>query len=281
MQATPEHEIERYLRCGEHDPTFRAWPGNNLLASAQLGDAALRKALIAEVRGRTWPAVHPNGLANIDLVALTQVKVAPMVRGLFPAREQEAVLNLLSHSVVILTPATIDGVLEQTPWLSTAWNLANLYLAGGDAELLAEDAPYLAGQSIGATCYLSPSYFDQTGRFDDYLVHEAAHIFHNCKRGTIGLPETRRQEWLLEIDYAKRETFAYACEAYSCIHALADGPKGRYRLLAEYAEEQMPADERVNTDEYMDILRDAIAVRNGWKRILQRCSTLASRSHSR
>jgi len=51
----------------------------------------------------------------------------------------------------------------------------------------------------------------------DYAIHEAAHIFHNCKREMIGLPATRRREWLLDIDYAKRETFAYACEAYSRI----------------------------------------------------------------
>jgi hypothetical protein len=37
----------------------------------------------------------------------------------------------------------------------------------------------------------------------------------------------------------------------------------------------MPADERVNTDEYMDILREAVTARNGWKRILQRCSPKA------
>ena len=37
------------------------------------------------------------------------------------------------------------------------------------------------------------------------------------ERRTVGLPETRQREWLLDIDFRKRETFAYACEAYSRI----------------------------------------------------------------
>jgi len=39
------------------------------------------------------------------------------------------VLDVLGRSVVFLTPATIGAVLEQMPWLGTAWDLANLYLA--------------------------------------------------------------------------------------------------------------------------------------------------------
>ncbi len=33
----------------------------------------------------------------------------------------------------------------------------------------------------------------------------------------MGPPETHQREWLLDIDFRKRETFAYACEAYSRI----------------------------------------------------------------
>jgi len=34
----------------------------------------------------------------------------------------------------------------------------------------------------------------------------------------------------------------------------------------------MPADDHVDYDEYVDILRQAVAARNGWKRILEWCS---------
>ena len=47
------------------------------------------------------------------------------------------------------------------------------------------------------------------------------------------LPETRRREWLLDIAFSKRETFAYACETYSRIIELAGSPAARRELLAE------------------------------------------------
>jgi hypothetical protein len=227
MPETPEQATERYLRSGEHDAHFRAWPGNDFLARIHGGDAALRSALISAVHSRTVHIAFPETVANIDVVAFTRGKVAPMVRGLFPASEQASVLDLLERSVILLTPATIDAQLQNTQWLATAWDLANLYLGGLGAELLAEDAPPLLGLSEETTCYLSAASFDAPGRFEDFVVHEAAHIFHNCKRETIGLRKTRTREWLLEIDYGKRETFAYACEAYSRLHSLGDGPRER------------------------------------------------------
>lgn len=272
MPESPEHAIERYLRRGEHDADFLAWPGEDYLARARQGAAALRHGLISAVRQRALPARPPDMPADLDVVALARGKVAPMVRSLFAANEQATVLDVLGRSLVILTPATIETVLAQTPWLGTAWDLANLYLAGLDAECLSEEAPRLAGLSEGTTCYLSAAYLGEPGRFDDFLVHEAAHIFHNCKRRTLGLRETRRREWLLEIDFAKRETFAYACETYSRIGELGKGTSARRALLAEYAQGPMPADDRVDTAEYLDILAEAVAARNGWKRILARCS---------
>jgi len=41
------------------------------------------------------------------------------------------------------------------------------------------------------------------------------------KRRTIGLRETRTKEWLLDIEYRRRETFAYSGEAYACVVARA------------------------------------------------------------
>ncbi len=84
MPTSPRKDIERYLRHGQHDDFFRAWPGEDFLARAKCGDAALREALIATVRQRTRHATVPEALAGIDVVAFTRAKVAPMVRGLFP-----------------------------------------------------------------------------------------------------------------------------------------------------------------------------------------------------
>jgi hypothetical protein len=97
-------------------------------------------------------------------------------------------------------------------------------------------------------------------------------VFHNCKRSTAGLPETRTREWLLDIDYRKRETFAYACEAYGRILEFGNGHTERWQLVEELAREPAPADETVDPGEYIDILREAVIARNGWKRILARCA---------
>lgn len=272
LPPSSENEVERYLRSGEYDDSYRTWSGANFLECAQHGNAALREALISTVRRRTAHATVPKALAELDVTAFARKTVAPMVRGLFPQREQETVLDVLAGSIVFLTPANIDSVLTETQWLGTAWDLANLYLGSFDGERLSDDAQQIVGLSEATTCYVSVAYFHEESRFDDFVVHEAAHIFHNCKRETIGLREIRGREWLLDIDFAKRETFAYACEVYSRIIEFGNGPGGRQTLLSQFVQGMMPAPGEVDTGEYVDILGEAVAARNGWKRILERCS---------
>jgi hypothetical protein len=173
---------------------------------------------------------------------------------------------------VFLIPSNIEEVLHNAPFASTAWRLANLYLLSLDAEPLANDAPRIVGLSEGTRCYVSIAYFHSESRFDDFLVHEAAHVFHNCKRETIGLSKIRGREWLLEIEFGKRETFAYACEAYSCIVSLGATPVARRRLLTDIENGQMPPDESVELKDYVQALREAVDARNGWKRIRESCA---------
>jgi hypothetical protein len=263
--------IERYLQSGEHDPYFAAWSGG-LMARARLGHAELKRALIEAVEGRVAGLEVPETICPRDQVSLTRSRVEPMVRGLFPRREQEQVLGVLERSIVFLTPKTIRQVLEDAVWLHTAWALANLYLGSVGAELLSEEAPRIVGLSEETTCYVSLEYLTETDRFSDYVVHETAHVFHNCKRETIGLEERRGREWLLDIDFGKRELFAHSCEAYSRILVLAARGAERRRLVEEAAADAPAADGRVDAAEFVDILREAVAARNGWKRILARCA---------
>ena len=272
MSVPQQTEIKRFFATGNHDGYFTCWPGNTFSERSNCGDAALRCALIAEVMARTTHASAPAILTNINLHEFARMKFTPMVHGLFAQREQDVVLNMLVRSVVFLTPETIAGVLEKASFLSTAWTLANLYLESFDAALLSDDALKLVGYSEGTNCYVSVEYFKVSNRFDDYVVHEAAHIFHNCKRELVGLPFTRKKEWLLDIDFSKRETFAYACEAYSRIVELGDTRSGRSQLLAELVNQFDFPDDRVQIDEYVDILRQAAGARNGWKYIRERCS---------
>ncbi|WP_408891617.1 hypothetical protein ACJ2CR_19330 [Myxococcus faecalis] len=269
------NEVQHFLRTGDHDAHCRAWPGDRIERERRAHEE-LRQALIEEVQRRTATGPVEERLQGVDTVTLTRRKVEPMVRGLFPALEQDAVLSLLENSVVFLTPANIVEVLLESSWLSTAWDLANLYLLSVGAELLGPEAPQLLGLSEGTTCYVSLSYFDETSPFADYLVHEAAHVFHNCKRHDVGLPETRRREWLLNIDYRKRETFAYACEAYSRILETGGSRQARMALANDYATSAALCDERVSVREVVEAVREAAAARNGWTRILARCAPSTS-----
>lgn len=274
MTDCVEQEIQHFLRTGGHDVLSAAWPGASVIDRMATATTALREALTTTVLERSRHATMPDGIAAADLFAITRAKVKPMVLGLFPASEQPIVLGLLSRSVVYLTPDNIATVLRSELDLNTVWNLANLYLLSCNTELLSAVAPQIIGFSQETTCFVSMKYFAAGGRFDDIVVHEAAHIFHNCKRERVGLEGTRRREWLLEIDFRKRETFAYACEALSRIHELGATPRARRAILEEFEAGPMPSDERVDADELLDILNEAVGARNGWKRILKRCAPL-------
>lgn len=270
MARALDDEVLRYVRTGEHDNhLFLGWPGDNLSTRGEKGHAALGSALVAEVRRRTPHAAVPDALRTLDVRAFARSKLAPIVRGLFPLPEQDAVLDLLSRSVVFLTPDNLEPVLRGMRWPNTAWDLANLYLGSFGAQLLADHALQIVGLSEETTCYVTAQYFVASRRFEDFVVHEAAHVFHNCKRRTVGLPCTQRREWLLEIAFAKRELFAYLCEAYSRILELSKRPGDRQALLAEHQREEPPVPPS-DAAEYADMLREAVAARNGWTRILAR-----------
>ena len=278
MNVQQQAEIDRFLSTGNHDDTlFQIWPGNSILERCKTGDAALRSALISAILKRTEASVSEcPDYSGLDINF--RAKFTPMVQGLFPQKEQTIILDTLERSVVFLTPATINTIINNSRWLSTAWNIANIFLGSLGAKSLSDERSAILGLSEEITCYVSMEYFGNNNPFDDYVIHEAAHIFHNCKREMIGLPETRRREWLLDIDFAKRETFAYSCEAYSRILELGKAPLDRFRLLSELVEGPMPSEDRVDADDYVDILREAVSSKNGWKRILDRC---APTKHSR
>lgn len=265
-------ELKRYIRTGDTDPHHAAWPDSSFMARHRLARDELRTALIEAVRQRSGPWQPPESMRDLDVVALTRSKVEPMVRGLFPRSERDAVLALLERSVVFLTPDNIDELLRGQSWPRSAWNLANLYLGGIGAELLSDDAPAIVGLSQDTTCFVSPAYFDEQNPFADFLVHEVAHIFHNCKRNTASLKQTRRREWLLNIAFAKRETFAYSCEAYAWILDRGTKPADRVALASELGDEFGTADERVQLGEVARIVREAVTRRNGWKVILAHCA---------
>ncbi len=265
--------ITHYLMTGESDTGLSIWNGRDFLESARKADAALREALIAAVLSRSIKLDDKHGAQISDLAALTRAKVEPMVTGLFPAVERPFIMSTLDRSVIFLLPENIESILRSMTWLGTAWTLANMYLLSFDAEPTSEEARDILGLSHETTCFLTVDYLvrDDERPLDDYLVHEAAHVFHNCRRTTVGLPETRTRQHLLNIKFRKRETFAYSCEAYSRILATCRSPADRLAAVEAHST-WVPPDDSVDPAEYHDILREAIGARNGWKRILQRCA---------
>lgn len=265
-------EIQRFIETGDHDPKFWGWPGNDVLEKCRNGSRALEDALIEEVHRRIEGISIPKVEIPPDLVAFTRSKVEPMVRGLFPGKEQEGVLCLLEKSVIFITPDNFEEVIRGVDFLDDAWDLANLYLLSLDVKPLSPDAPRLVGMNLSEKTCVAISYFWEEDPFADFIVHEAAHLLHNCKRDEAGLEKTRTREWLVDIDVSKRETFAHACETYSQILDIGVGPSAWRTLFDECSRGPLPSRKDVDTDEYLDILKEAVRARNGWKRILKRCS---------
>jgi len=272
-EPTIAGEIKRYLRTGDADIDARAWPGD-IFDRGNRQHADLRDALVREVRRLAKGRSHVAIPANVG-VEFTRAKVEPMVRSLFTRVEHDTVLATFEKSVVYVTSETIEPILLNHMWDRSAWDLANMYLLSVGAKLLGKKAARIVGMSEETTCYVSPDYFVESDPFADFIVHEAAHIFHNCKRRTIGLHETRRKEWLLDIEFTKRETFAYSCEAYACIVARAKSPGERRALAAEYGSKRRISEERVDPAEVSSIVAEAANARNGWKVILTRCAPSA------
>jgi hypothetical protein len=250
------------------------------LRSAQSGSSSrsrkahadLRGARIAEVLRRSQGADQPNLPTPEESHRLTRRKVEPMVRGLFPKVEQDTVLACVERSVVFVSPSNIVALIERVPFHGTAWDLANLYLASVGADLLGPDATAILGLSQEASCYVSSESLVGDEPFEDFIVHEVAHIFHNCKRQTLGLPVTRRREWLLDIDFRKRETFAWSCEAFARVVEGGGPPTERVARAQIFAERFCCSDRRVHAAEVVDIVQEAAGARNGWRVILKRCA---------
>ena len=269
---------DRYLQTGEHDPLFLGFPGRDNLDRMCRGHRALAEALVAEVHSRA-----PGELAEVptsiptDIRTFARQRIEPMVHGLFRRTERDSVTTLLANSVVFITRDIVESLIERED-LHSAWLIANIYLRSIGQDAISDQAPPIVGFSVNTTCYVSLAYFskDSESAFSDYVVHEAAHIFHNARRRDAGLMGKKEDDWLLPIEFSMRETFAYACEAYGRICELAQSLQARRVLLKQLEKLPPPPDKRVNADEYVELMKMVVPRRNGWKAILEGCTTQRS-----
>jgi len=135
--------------------------------------------------------------------------------------------------VVFLTPENIAEVLEKVSFLSTdgIWLTCILRALGA---VPGRRGNQLEGLSEETTCFVSMRYFSQNDRFADFIVHEAAtsSTTANVRRLVFLVHDTRVA---VGDRLPKRETFAYACEAYSRVLELSSSRGQRKALLDEYA----------------------------------------------
>lgn len=277
---TPEQEIRRFIETGDHDPLYPAWSGDTFLEKAHKADNELRTALIQEVKRRAAGRTPPPVPEGHDAGRFVLGRVTPMVRGLFPAKEQQVILDLLEKGLVFVSHENIDALILEIQMPNSAWKIANLYLGSLGLPGLDGQPANIVGFSEEVTFYVSTTYFHDDDPFADWVVHEAAHVFHNWKRKMVGLPHTRTREFLLPVAFRKRELFAYACEAYARIVERAKGKADRLSLHQQFAAHwSLPSDDlELDLKELKDVLAEAVTARNGWKRILHRCSQQERRS---
>lgn len=264
-------EIARYLNTGESD-SFPLGYADNAMDSLASHKRLLLQALCTEVKRRASGLPKMSGAKKLTLTPSTQVALHQMIAGLFPKSERDIVRSVVDRSIVFLSADVVYQAMNEVSFLHTAWLIANVYLESIDRKPFAPRADVPVGFNEEKTCYVSTRYFETENPFADYVLHEAAHIFHNCKRKTVGLADSKKKEWLLNIDFRKRETFAYACEFYGRILSAAKSTKERRLQLADFAKRPHISEEIVDQNELLDILGEAVRKRNGWKIILTRCS---------
>lgn len=262
-------EIDRYLRSGDWDPVHAAWPGD-LLSRSQRAHEEMTEALVAEVRRRVGRRRPPAG--PLPTRESLHARLEPMVAGLFPRAVRARVLDLLEQSVVVVDRDNVEEIIRTRRWPGTAWKVANLYLTSCGVPVLDPEEETFVGFSEGLESFVTPAALEDTGPFDDFIVHETAHTLHDMRRGAAGLPERPGRERLVELEFRERETFAFSCEAWSRILREARRPAARLDLVEKFAADPPYPKHAVDVDKVAGILREAGAKRNGWKRILDRCA---------
>jgi hypothetical protein len=108
-QATSEQRrvVGQYLLTGDTEATDAYfWPGHSFIEMEVNAHAALRRALIDDVVHRANEAALPEIPPQDELVRMTHCRVEPMVRGLFPATEQDVEVGV--PKPIILPTRNID-----------------------------------------------------------------------------------------------------------------------------------------------------------------------------
>jgi hypothetical protein len=86
MTRTQKQQIKHYLATGKTEDLAIGWSGD-WITSERNRNREMKEALVAEVKQRAKGRLMPK-VPISDFHSFTRGKVAPMVNGLFPEREQ-------------------------------------------------------------------------------------------------------------------------------------------------------------------------------------------------
>ena len=154
----------------------RVWPGRHALERIHAAESALRAALAAEVRQRTEGLTFPSLRPDFDTGQFVLGKVRPMVSDLFPAKERQVMFDLFEKALVFVTHDNIGPLVLETASLSTAHQIANLFLGSLGLPALDDQRVGLVGFSEETKFYVSMAYFKDSDPFADWVVHEATEL---------------------------------------------------------------------------------------------------------
>jgi hypothetical protein len=190
-------QVERFLATG-------AWAGG------RHGVAPMRELLTRIV---AWRAARAPGLRSrppADPAAVVRDRIGSLIEGLFDPIDAATLIAVIPTRVRVLTPSTFPAAALAVP-LSTAWDLANLLLDDLRVPTLSDDVPQLDGICAAGCAWVLPRAFAASPH-SDVLVHEVAHLLHLLRRDEVGLSG---EGLLIGVPPRRRETFAYACEAWA------------------------------------------------------------------
>jgi hypothetical protein len=259
--------LERFLASGAEtwdDVASGMWTIAGLRCGSANLDAAsfALRNLLQRIAGHLPDAVRTAPMFASEVIG---ERLSPMVRGLVQRDWQDLALQELTRRTFVLNLPGTQAALEaelSTGFLSTAWQVVWTFFA--DCGLKVPDERLdIDGVSAGEYAHVRASALSTDDPYCDVVVHEGAHLLHYLKPARYGLYVRRGQERFVDVEFRKRELFAFACEAYSRV---ARKGSRKARILSA---ERMEADAKsFPSDEIAAIaalVGAAAQARNGWR----------------
>jgi len=246
--------IEAFLATGLAPTDWSPWDGD-----IDRAEATMRRILVRIVVHRCEGAPLRGRMPEVDPAEVVLKRVKPMLVGLLPPDEAEALTRLLRDRVCVVTPESYATDITRLG-LEDAWSLANVLLEDLGAPPISDDTPQLDGLCAAGRAWVPPGGLRAPTRTTDVVVHEVAHLLHTLSRSDLGLGTDSTP--LVPVPPPLYESFAYACELWSC----RDGDGVRCSVVTEAMHAAHLMDVRVDHERLGSALE--AAADHGWRGLM-------------